>query len=181
MKLPQLSKFTKIGLIAVGVAFVLWLGVMLFLTDERSKTDPARKADDRHCPVCGREYPRGVFTADDCPYCKLETLKSGGKSKRAGGPWGGKPVVLMVLGGIFVVLLGLNIFVSLHRRTRRNKPEVYFHLHCPRCSRKIRYRTSQFGKPALCPLCKRPIVFPKPVETGGPWRRMKRWLKLAPS
>jgi hypothetical protein len=77
-------------------------------------------------------------------------------------------------------LLGANIFVVVRNRRSQCKDDVYFHLQCPKCSRRIRFRKNQFGKAALCPLCKRPIVFPRIQVTESPWLKMKRWLKLVP-
>jgi len=177
--MTKLTPLTKIGLAVLGGALVIWLVVTLAFGSATKRT-AAIATDDRHCPTCGRELPRGG-EARECPYCYLENLQSGGKkggSLRARGPSATVPIVLVSL---IVLLLGANVFVNVRARLKERKDETYFVYQCVRCSRRIRYRQSQFGRPALCPLCKRPFVFPRPVDPHlSRWLKMKRWLKLAP-
>jgi hypothetical protein len=176
--MTKLSNFTKIGLSVLGGAFVIWLVVTLAFSGSTKRIASA-PTDDKHCPTCGRELPRGG-AARECPYCYIEYKQSGGKSGTLGTRTS-SPVVPIIIVSLIVLLLGANIFVNVRTRMKEREDETYFVYQCAKCSRRIRYREAQFRKPALCPLCKRPFVFPQPYDPHlGRWVRMKRWLKLAP-
>jgi hypothetical protein len=175
----KLSRFTQIGMAVLAAILVVWLVLTLASSGGQKKSGPSLIVDDKHCPICGQELPKGG-SARDCPYCLLESKKEGGKPY-AGKSTGPNPVVPIVLGVLFVLLIGANIFVNVRSRWKERQDETYYLFQCVKCSRRIRYRQSQFGKPALCPLCKRPFVFPRPDDAHlSPWLKMKRWLKLAP-
>jgi hypothetical protein len=54
-------------------------------------------------------------------------------------------------------------------------------MYCTKCRRRLRYRQRQIGHFAQCPLCGKPIIFPKPRMQApeSRWRKVKRWLKIA--
>jgi predicted Zn-ribbon and HTH transcriptional regulator len=170
------TRLTLIGMALLGVMFVVWL-VLTLATGDGSKTKPA-VVDDKHCPKCGREYPPGVFAEKDCPYCKLEANSEGGGTL--------KPKTTITLPtnftipglmiGCFCALLGTHVFLALRSRLGKNVDDDLFHTRCVKCGRKVRYRKTQIGRVAQCPLCKKPMIFPKPPKEP----RRSLWLKLAP-
>jgi hypothetical protein len=174
----KLTRFTKIAMGVLGAVLVGWLVLTLVTSGDTQKTKAVAR-DDKHCPECGRELPKNYRSGDECPYCKLES-HSGGKSGKRNALLRANLTFPIIVGSLFAVLLAANIIVSIRARRRENKEEDYFVLQCPKCSRRIRYRESQFGKAALCPLCRRPIVFPRVRLSESRWLKMKRWLKLAP-
>jgi hypothetical protein len=172
----KFTRFSKIGMAALATMLVAWL----VLTFAFGPSDPNQVVfDGVHCTVCGRELPRGT-DPKDCPYCALEKRHLERTGQAAPGGRNVKLTFPIIAGSLFFLLLAANIFAFLRNRKVQEKDEVYFHLQCPRCSRRIRFRKSQFGKAALCPLCKRPIVFPRIELAQSPWKKMKRWLRLAP-
>jgi hypothetical protein len=174
VSMTQLSRLTKIGLAVLGAALIVWLVITLAFTGSTQKTG-AVPVDDKHCPKCGLALPRGGL-ARECPYCFLANREQGVMAVKSS-----SPAVPIVIVSLIVLLVGANIFANVRSRRKERKDETYFVYQCAKCSRRIRYREAQFRKPALCPLCKRPFVFPQPYDPHlGRWMRMKRWLKLAP-
>jgi hypothetical protein len=170
------SRLTKIGLAVLAVVMVVWLVLTLYASGGKSKTASAA-VDDKHCPKCGMPLPRGG-TAKECPYCFLENQQSGGKGAKLAR--GSGIVVPIVVISLIVLLVGANVFVKLRARWKEQRDENYYIHECRKCSRKIRFRVHQFGTAALCPLCKRPFIFPKLDVDRSRWLRMKQWLNLAP-
>ena len=160
----KLSYITKIALVAVGL---LCLGsvVLYFLTASPKKIGGA--TDETHCPDCGRELPPYAQKSGECPFCKMEILAGKRSPKQAGG---NSPVVMLVLVALFVVLLGVHVFAVVRNRKKQAAEEPSYPLFCPKCHRKLRYRHSQGGRLGQCPMCKRPIPFPKPPQPRKrPW------------
>jgi hypothetical protein len=176
----KLSRFTKIGMAAVGLLFLVWLVILLATRETPSKTGPAG-ADERHCPVCGRELPRAYWGTGECPYCQMEAAEQGRPARAVarGVVW--SPVIPSLLVVVFVALLTINLVVGARSRVVKSTVEVLYHLNCPKCGRKLRYRAAQVGRLGKCPLCRRPIIFPQPAEGPSPggWAKVRRWLKLA--
>ena len=158
----KLTRVTTIGMIALGVLFLAWLVLTLAFSDTPSRTAPAA-TDDRHCPRCGRELPRGAGP-DDCPYCQMEAASQGKTLKPLGSRRPISPTIPVTIGTVFCILLGIHVYLAVRSRLGQ-KPEVLYHLRCPKCERKIRYRASQAGRFAQCPLCKKPLIFPKLPES----------------
>jgi hypothetical protein len=172
--MTKLSGLTKIGLGMLGGALIVWLVLTLGFSQTTQRTSGIA-VDDKHCPDCGMPLPRGG-QARECPYCFLANREKGGKAGKSS-----SPAVPIVIVSLIVVLVGANIFVNVRARWKAKEDDIYYVFQCAKCGRKIRYREAQFSKPALCPLCKRPFIFPRPFESNaGRWLRMKRWLKLAP-
>jgi hypothetical protein len=179
----KLSLFTKIGMAAVGVLFLAWLTLTLLNRNGSDRTGPA-VVDEKHCPRCGRELPKWAWGTDQCPYCQLED--------RAGGPASGSPrprfrsgvsspVIPTLLIVTFAGLLTVHLVMLVRSRVVTKTEEVLYHLSCPKCSRKLRYRASQAGKLGQCPVCRRPVIFPRAADGRAPggWARMRRWLRMA--
>ena len=66
-------------------------------------------------------------------------------------------LVLVVLGagGYWVV------------RSRAPREDVLCHYRCPNCDKKLRYRASRAGKPAVCPACRVSSTLPPAPEGPG--------------
>jgi hypothetical protein len=164
------SYLLKVGMIAVGLLFVLSL-VLLFFSNTTTRTGSAI-TDPTRCPDCGQELPKSAQATGECPYCKLQQM-AGKEVKRRGqgGSWATSPVVLVVLISLFVLLLGTHVFLLVRARRRGGLgEEPTYPLFCSKCHRKLRYRASQGGRLGQCPLCRRPLLFPKPPEPRKrPW------------
>jgi DNA-directed RNA polymerase subunit RPC12/RpoP len=183
MKVPKLSGFTKITLAVAGVLFLVWLGLVLFTDNASTKTAPVVDDGQLLCPHCGKPLSKGALQSNQCPNCLLQNpdhpeLAIIRKDK----DWVSRSRTLpTVIIGSVILLLVANIGVVVHSRLRQRKDEIVFHYHCPKCSRKLRYRESQIGRLAKCPLCERPIVFPRPADfVESRWMRLRRWLRLTP-
>jgi ssDNA-binding Zn-finger/Zn-ribbon topoisomerase 1 len=153
------SRWLKIGMGVVALLFLAWGGFML-ATEGSKKTAPVR-VEANKCPDCGRSLPKGAQVARECPYCKLDP---NAKKKKWGSQPGRSPVIPAVLGGLFVVLLAVHLGVIFRKRLGAQGEEVLYYWNCPKCQRKLRYRERQVGQASLCPLCRRPLVFPRPEE-----------------
>jgi transcription initiation factor IIE alpha subunit len=75
-------------------------------------------------------------------------------------------------------MLAIHVGRVIRNHLRENREEVYYYLICEKCNRRLRYRESQAGKLGVCPLCKKPLMFPKADEEDGRWTRFRRWLKV---
>jgi predicted Zn-ribbon and HTH transcriptional regulator len=165
------TRVTTIGLIVLGVALLAWL-VLTLASGGSTKTAAAKMTDNR-CPNCGRELPRGAAASGECPFCAVEGGSEKARFKRETS-LAAKPVIPIALFGLFLLLLGLHVVVVLRTRTGGKRVEVLHHVNCQKCGRRLRYRPSQIGHLAKCPLCQKPILFPKPTEA----EKGKRWLKI---
>jgi predicted Zn-ribbon and HTH transcriptional regulator len=176
MSAMKMSRLTKIGMGVVGGAFLVWLCVTL-LTAGQSKKKTALVTDPTRCPVCGRELPNGYQGTGKCPYCEMEHMadpQSGAASESTT-----SPVIPIILVSAFCLLLAIHVTLFVRARISGEREEVLFHTECRKCHRRIRYRESQIGKVALCPLCKKPVFFQKPEEIfESRWTRFRRWLSI---
>jgi uncharacterized Zn finger protein (UPF0148 family) len=173
----KLSLFTKVGMAAVGVLLLAWLVLMFVSGSGSTKTGPA-VTDEKHCPRCGRELPRWAWGTDQCPYCQLEE-RSGAPLKQTGRSPASSPVVPTVLVATFAALLAVHLVMVIRTRVVPKAEEILYHLSCPKCGRKLRYRPPQVGRVGKCPVCHRPVIFPRPPEEAAPggWMNVRRWLK----
>ena len=161
----KLSSFTRIGLIVVGVALVLWLALTLWpdgpTRSNAAKTDPTR------CPECGLPLTKQAQLTGECPSCAM--ARGDSKSKKPQTKIAQDRVVPTFLIGLFVVLMGAHLFALYRRRPAAIEVVLYYH-HCPKCGRKLRYRTHQVGQFARCPICRQLVRFPPlPDEPRKPW------------
>jgi len=183
MKLRALSRFTKISIAGMAALLLAWIALTLFAVGEKTKTDAIVKSpeDLTHCPHCGRPLPRAAIASGECPFCRLENGPEAAKIYRKGNVLTGR-LIPYTLVGMFVVLLVANIVIAVRGRVKQERDETLYYYNCPKCNRRLRYRESQMGQLARCPLCHRPIVFPKfDLAKGGPLLRMRRWLHLTHS
>jgi ribosomal protein L37AE/L43A len=175
------SRAIKIGSASLGAVLLIWLAITLFFTPGDG---PNTLVDDpTHCPDCGRVLPKYYQGTGECPYCIAES-KGGGQKKlsRAARARQVKPTIPIILGCALILLASIHVGLAVHKRVKANKQEVLFHLDCPKCKRKLRYRENQVGKVGQCPICRRPLIFPPPIEMPETrWMRFRRWLRFRPS
>jgi hypothetical protein len=173
------KRLALIGLIATGVLILAWIPLAMFSGSE-TKTDAA-VTDDRHCPICGRELSR---SGGECIYCKIEGKGDLSKKAMQRGSLFNHPIVPTVLFSTFGLLAAANLFVFLRRRVVASREEESYYISCPKCHRRLRFRKSQMGRLGMCPLCKRPLLFPK-LDAGprNPLIRLRRrlvhWVSLS--
>jgi DNA-directed RNA polymerase subunit RPC12/RpoP len=180
MKMPKLSRFTKIGIAGLGVLLAAWLGLALFTAKENKRTE-AVVATEKRCPTCGRPLSKMAIERNVCPFCLLERGEEAARIRKDGSFATSKWVPIAIVGTIALLLIA-NVFFAVRGRLKEVKDETYFYYNCPKCSRKLRYRERQIGKLAQCPLCERPIVFPRPEGfKDSRWRRIRRWLQRQPA
>jgi hypothetical protein len=176
LSLKQLpfSRWTKVGLIVVGVLLVGWVGVILSGVLDPPKSTRPKQTDPNRCPTCNSPLTAYAKAQGRCLFCKAE-LPGADKPSVFG-----RRVVPGVLIGLFVVLLTANVvmFVRSLRRGRKVE-EDYFVTHCRKCGRKVRFREQQCGQIVKCPTCRQLMRFPEaPEKPPGVWTRMRGWLSL---
>jgi DNA-directed RNA polymerase subunit RPC12/RpoP len=180
MKLPKFSRFTKISLVVAGVLLAAWLGLTLFAENVSTRTAASIDRPDT-CPNCGRKVTDESMQRNLCPYCLMQNAGDPERAKirkdSSGVAWG-RSIARILIGSVIVLLLA-NVGVAVYTRQKQRKEEFLFYYNCPKCSRKLRYRESQIGRLAKCPLCERPIVFPRPTDMPETrWTRLRRMLHL---
>jgi predicted Zn-ribbon and HTH transcriptional regulator len=170
----KVTGVTKIGLIALAVAFVLWL-VLTYAFDAPTKL--AGKVDPNACPDCGNFLTQKERDRGECPYCKAKG-KGGDLTKRDTTAKQASRVVPWVLIGGFVLLLAVHVGFVVKGWVGKGKDEVLYHLNCRKCDRKIRYRQGQIDHFAQCPRCRAWVRFPAPPapKRKNLWVQLKGWL-----
>jgi hypothetical protein len=168
----KMTRLTRIGMAALGVGLLAWVGLMLLTTGD-TKTGPA-VVDEGKCPECGRDLPRSVRDAGgECPFCKLEGKSVDVGKARAGPSLLRGPTIPFAVGGAFVLLLLVHAVFLVRHRAGSQKEEVIYYINCRKCGRRLRYRERQAGRIAKCPLCQTVVLFPKPQEVPrGRWPRL---------
>jgi hypothetical protein len=176
MATMKTSRFTKIGLVVVGVGIVAWIVVTLS-TSSPDSLAPAVAVEEGHCPRCKRLLPKAAQASRDCPYCLLE---NGGKAPTDQGSQSlaAHPAVPITLFSVFGLLLGAHLYLLVRSRAKQGGVQALYYVYCAKCGRKIRYRSEQINKIAQCPICRRPIRFPEPpdVVAENSWSKLKRLL-----
>jgi hypothetical protein len=69
------------------------------------------------------------------------------------------------VGSILLVAVALLLAAGggvLVLRARKPREEPVCNFECPHCGRKLRYRGQKAGKAGICPLCRKPLVYPSP-------------------
>ena len=157
--------------------FVAWMGLTFFAESESKRTE-AVVSEQKRCPTCSRPLSQTAIERNVCPYCLLEQGEEAAKIRKERSFATSKAIPITLV-SVLALLLVANIIFALRGRQKQVKEETYFYYWCPKCSRKLRYRERQIGSLARCPLCERPIVFPKPA--GMPdtrWTKLRRFLHL---
>ena len=166
----KFSRATKIGLAAVGGLLLLWGVVMLFLSGP-TKRGPAF-VDTTHCPDCGSLLNK----QGECPKCMATEGQDAYRTKRANKGAASSNAIPITLGALFGLLLLTHIGINLraYYARRGEESDVYYHVRCTKCGRKLRYREKQIEHLGRCPMCQKPIRFPKPPEAA----RTNHWAKI---
>jgi hypothetical protein len=177
----KLSFWTLLGMVVIGTVLLAMLGLLIFVNSGSTKS--AAVTDENHCPVCGRELPPGYVGTGKCPYCEGRQARGEKLANLPSRPLTSRLLTVSVLLTLaFLGLLTTHVILFVRARAARKVAEETFYYQCPKCARKIRYRDCQIGHVAQCPLCRRPIVFPRPEGWEPPvslWVKMKRRLGLA--
>jgi rRNA maturation endonuclease Nob1 len=66
--------------------------------------------------------------------------------------------LVLIIGGVVVALAVAGVVVYLRSRPPREEP--YYHVRCPGCKRRLRYRQRQVGNKGNCRNCGHAITFP---------------------
>jgi predicted Zn-ribbon and HTH transcriptional regulator len=166
----KLTRFTKISMIAVGTLLLAWV-VLMFVANSGSKRTTGIAGDGSKCPDCGIALPK---LGADCPRCLMEKGEAYLKSRRQGNVLTSGPGIPIALGCILFLLMMTHIVITVRNHRRTNTEEVFFHVRCTKCGRKLRYREKQIDHLGKCPLCQKPIRFPKPPDAPrlSPWGRI---------
>jgi DNA-directed RNA polymerase subunit RPC12/RpoP len=156
------SRLTRVGMVAVGILLLAWV-VLTLTSGGETKTAPA-PSDGKTCPQCGRPLPSSARLAGECPYCRIEKGPEAAKLNRDKRSLATSPVIPVVLVCLFLVLLSVHLSITVRGRLGKTVAEVLYYYRCPKCGRKLRYRPSQIGRSSQCPICRRPLAFPRPPE-----------------
>jgi phage FluMu protein Com len=167
----KLSRDLKLGLAGVGLVLLLCLGLLIFATSGPTKTGPSRAVDPTVCEYCGKKLPK----SGDCLSCIAEMGLDKYHAKRESHYWFNSPIIAEVVIGLVCILLVVYITLLWRRRAAQPLEEVYYTIHCRKCGRKLRYRNSQVNHFGKCPICQKPILFPKPPEEPktSPWTKFR--------
>jgi hypothetical protein len=149
--------------VAVGLA-ALALGVWWLFRPSGGGAAAGKKVEAYwYCPECAFKMPA---TADQdaslvvCPHCRKKGNVVGLRPGDAGGlGLGSKRTLVPAITLGAMALMALIVFWFRPSR-RRAKAEALHYFKCQQCRRKIRYRPSQAGSKALCPVCKVEFTFP---------------------
>lgn len=169
----KLSPAAKYGIAGLGFVLLLCIGLILFATSGSNKT--AGIVNPTECEYCGGKLNKN----GDCPKCMVEMGPAKYRAKRESRNWYNSPLIPSIIIGLLCVLLAVHIAVLLYQFSRRKKAEVFYHVRCLKCGRKLRYRDSQINHVGRCPLCQKPIRFPEPVQArksrtwGISWRKIR--------
>jgi predicted Zn-ribbon and HTH transcriptional regulator len=170
----KLSRAAKQGIAALGLVLLLCIGLVVFAASGSKKSTAI--VDPTKCEYCGGKLNK----SGECPKCIAELGRANYEAKRESKNWYNSPAiaatVIAILGSLVVIHIGL----TLRKFSKREKVEMYHHVHCNKCGRKLRYRESQINCMGKCPLCHKPMLFPKPPEAvkeprfRGAWRKIRQ-------
>lgn len=173
----KLSPTVKYGIAGIGLVLLLCIGLSLFAVSGSKKIGAI--VDPTQCEYCGSKLNK----SGECPKCMSEMGAEKYRAKRESKKWYNSPVVASIVIGALCVLAAVHVGLALRMFFKRKKADVYFHVRCTGCGRKLRYRDTQVERIGKCPLCQKPIRFPKPVLPpkstvwskfrGISWRRIR--------
>jgi hypothetical protein len=166
----KLSRATKIGMAAVGGLLLLWGVLMIFIGTSSTRIESG-KVDLTHCPDCGSALNK----AGECPRCIAELGLEAYREKHTDKGFASSAVIPIALGCLLGLLLATHVGLNLWAYKKGKRPEVYYYVRCTKCGRKLRYRDTQVERLGKCPLCQKPMRFPRPPEKPRP----NRWVKIA--
>jgi uncharacterized paraquat-inducible protein A len=173
------SRWPLIALGVVGGALLIWLTLEMTGVFEPPKriagpNEQEKKVDPNRCPQCNAPLSKYAREKGECLLCNAKLENEEDKSISKTVAW----VVPPVLIGVFSVLLVINLGLFTYKRVRQknNGEEVFHHITCRKCDRRIRYRDRQVNQFARCPLCKSIVRFPAPPLELTRWGKVRAWV-----
>jgi predicted Zn-ribbon and HTH transcriptional regulator len=166
----KLSRNVISGSAALGALLVIVLGLLIFAASTAKKTG-TRSKDPTVCEFCGGT---SFNKAGECPACMASMGIDAYRAKRESKNWYNSPAIAAVVIILLCILFLVHIVLLLRKFSWKKEVVVYYYVRCTKCGRKLRYKSSQINHLGRCPLCHKPILFPKPPE--GP--RDNTWRKL---
>jgi hypothetical protein len=166
----KFTRVTKISMAAVGTLLLVWIGLIVFTASSSRKLGPAA-VNKTTCPDCSSLLNKN----GDCPKCMAEMGLDAYRQRNLDKGFSANPIIAIALAVVFGLLLAVHIGINIRARVKAKKVEVYYHVRCTKCGRKLRYRDVQIEHPGKCPICQKPIRFPKPPEKP----KINRWVKIA--
>jgi DNA-directed RNA polymerase subunit RPC12/RpoP len=171
----KLSRSIKIALAGLACFLLILFGLLIYAAATPRKVAEQPK-DPNVCEFCGS---RSLTKAGECTNCIGSMGREGYLAKKASKNWYNSPAIANVVITFLCVLVLVFIIVNWHKYFRRQKEEIYYYIHCTKCGRKLRFRDTQVNHLGRCPLCHKPILFPKPPEEsreGYSWRKIVRYV-----
>ncbi|HTU19611.1 MAG TPA: hypothetical protein VMG10_16240 [Gemmataceae bacterium] len=166
----KLSRGNQLLLGGAGIVLLLVIGLIVFATSGSNKIEKIK--DPNVCEFCGRKFPKSKI----CLTCMAEMGREEYEARRARKEWYNSPAIATAVISVLCVLILIHISILLWKRRGRKKAEVEYHTRCKKCGRKLRYRESQINRLGKCPLCQKPLVFPKPPDVVK--MRASPWVKI---
>jgi hypothetical protein len=164
----KLSREMKWLLGGSGLVLVFVLALVIMASSGSTRVEGI--ADPNVCEFCGRPLPSSKV----CLTCSAEMGREVYEAKREQKHWYNSPVAATTIISLLCVLVSAHIGILLYKQRGRKKEEFYFYTRCSKCGRKLRYRESQIARLGKCPICQKPIIFPKPP----PVRKVSRWVRI---
>ncbi len=160
MKSRKLSKNKRIILVLIPSAIVIMItGYLMYPESPKDASDTARFA---YCRKCDKEF--GHVPGKDltpCPLCGREMVGLTESIKKTGKPRNPYLPVLMAWCSEAILIMGIFYYVTKPSSSPVEEQEDFLTMRCPNCQRKLKYRESQQGNLGQCPLCKKPLMFPR--------------------
>jgi hypothetical protein len=169
----KLSQNVKYGLAALGFLFVILFGLLIFASTTGKKVGE-RQQDPNVCEFCGKALGK----SGECLPCKAEMGPEVYQSKRDSKYWYNSPVIPTTIITLLCLLALVYIALRLGKINWKRTGDVYYYIRCTKCGRKLRYREAQINHAGRCPLCHKPILFPKPSEENSEttWRKIVHYV-----
>lgn len=169
----KLSRNAKYGL--GGLGFVLFLVICLAIYAAGHETKTGAIVDPTVCEFCGTKLSK----SGECPKCIGELGLDKYRAKRESKKGYNNPLIATIIVSTLAILVIVHLGLIVHAYYRRKKADVHYHVHCPKCGRKLRYRSTQVNHMGRCPLCQKSLRFPQPREMPkqNKWREFS-WKKI---
>jgi uncharacterized membrane protein YvbJ len=167
------DRTTKLAVGGLGLLLLLVLGLVIFATTSGTKKTEGVVRENT-CEFCGKPLPK----SGECLSCIADMGEKAYHAKREKKNWYNSPVIPTSVIAVLCVLILTHISIQLWFLKKRKKADVTHHMHCKHCGRKLRYRSSQINRLGKCPICMKPIVFPKPPEVVKEKTRTSPWVKI---
>ncbi len=169
----KLTRNVKYGIASVGFLILLIVGLTIYTVTRDTKSKAI--VDPTVCEYCGMKLGK----SGECSKCIAELGLDKYRAKRESKKGYNNPLPATVIVSLLVVLVIVHVGLIVHAYYHRKKADVYYHVRCPKCGRKLRYRSTQVNHVGRCPLCQKLIRFPQPQEKPKPskWQEIS-WRKI---